>query len=150
MKKLVLFFAIMSSFFAKAQDLKPIKWNYQYNKTTDGPVVVLHSKMDKGWHIFSNKPGGDDLAIPTEITITYLDEKGVKQTVNITDRQANVKPVSHKIEGFGTVSYYENEVSYKINISKYNTTALDVNITYQACNDKMCLPPTDVNFKIKL
>jgi thiol:disulfide interchange protein DsbD len=49
-----------------------------------------------------------------------------------------------------SVSYFENSASFnqKIAILKGNSFKLDMDVTFMACNDEMCLPPTTQEFTI--
>jgi hypothetical protein len=64
--------------------------------------------------------------------------------------QVEGKEISKNMEGVGLVNYYEHEVVFKINVEPYQVHSVTGNISYQLCNDMMCLPPTEVPFNIKL
>jgi Disulphide bond corrector protein DsbC len=134
----------------KAQNASPVKWDYKIEKASYGNELQLHAAIDKGWHIFCNKPGGDDLAIPTTISVVFVNANNQKDTVMLTDRQANQKPTRLNIEGFGVVNYFEKDLVYKTNFDAYPAKQILIHINYQTCNDKMCLPPADVDFKIDI
>jgi hypothetical protein len=46
------------------------------------------------------------------------------------------------MEGFGIVHFFDKNYSYWVPIDK-NVYRVQAKITYQACNDKMCLAPVD-------
>jgi thiol:disulfide interchange protein len=150
MKKIVssILLIIAIAFGSNAQNANPVKWNYTVVKTDNGTELQIHAAIEKGWHIFTAKPGGDDLAIPTEIKVEFVDGKGVKNVVIVGDRQANQKPTKKNIEGMGIVNYFENDLVYKTNYNAFEAQQILIHITYQTCNDQMCLPPTDVDFTI--
>jgi hypothetical protein len=150
----MLFTSLLTFKNAKAQtsDKVPVKWTCNVSKNADNVnTLFVKASIDKGYHIFSGKPGDEDgFLIPTTIEIEIGAAPANVIKIPITDRHANKKPIQAKMEGIGTVNFYEKEVVYSIpfEVVGNNSNAV-VNITYQCCNDKMCLPPVDLSLPIK-
>ncbi|MEP6594717.1 MAG: protein-disulfide reductase DsbD domain-containing protein [Ginsengibacter sp.] len=145
MKKII--FTLTALFFLSAsfaQILNPVKFNYSAVKKGD-KLYEVHIKtlLEPKWHIYSvkNPKGG---AEPT--TIKVKEGKGV----GVIKEKGTLKTVFDK-EFQLTQNYYENTVDF-VQIVKVNSATKNItgNIVYMVCNDKQCLPPKDVEFKIKL
>jgi Disulphide bond corrector protein DsbC len=154
MKKIFTLIAIGFTYFAQAQtaktnseaveELDPVTWKAALDHIDDADYILVTANIEKGWHIFTNNPGGDGFAIPTTIKLVSSTD-----TVNITDRMANVKPTQHNFEGMGLMNFFEGKVVYKILMPSNKERHWKLLITYQCCNDKMCLPPADVEMMVK-
>jgi hypothetical protein len=127
---------------------KPVKWS-TYIKDVDGePNLFIKATVEKGWHYFANIPGGDGLAIPTNIVVSYMDNDQSME-FPVSDAQADNQPKEHNMEGMGKVKYFESDVIYSFPISSLKTRMFTVSIEYQCCNDKMCLPPTSEMLEVR-
>ncbi|MFM2388221.1 MAG: hypothetical protein RL660_2978 [Bacteroidota bacterium] len=139
--------ALLLAQFSQAQDAKDIvKWQAGITnvEADNATFVVLSANIAKGWHIFTSNPGGDGFAIPTSIVLV-----SGKDSIVVNDRMANMKVISKDIEGMGTMNYFEGNLVYKILLTQPLAKGSRLYITYQCCNDKMCLPPTDVVLDVK-
>lgn len=141
---LVLFFA---SFIACAQTPDPVKWQFWAEKESDGQTYTLYAKasINPGWHLFGLHPGGDGLLIPTSLTV-----ENREQYRDVGALMVEGKEVRKQMEGVGMVSYYENEVVFKLSLIPYKPCTAVGFISFQLCNDRMCLPPAEVPFSVKL
>jgi Disulphide bond corrector protein DsbC len=154
MKKIFTLIAIGFTCFAQAQtkkttteaveELDPVTWKAGIDHIDGADYVVVTANIEKGWHIFTNNPGGDGFAIPTSINLVNS-----KDTIKITDRMASVKPTQHNFEGMGVMNFFEGKVVYKALMPSHKERHWRLLITYQCCNDKMCLPPADVDMLLK-
>ncbi len=138
---LIILFFLSASY---AQILNPVKFNYSaVKKSKDLYEVHIKTILEPKWHIYSTKnPKGG--AEPTTIKVTAgksigaVKEVGKLKSVYDKEFQVNQK-------------YFENNVDF-VQVIKLNpgSKKIDGNIVYMVCNDKQCLPPKDVEFKIKL
>ncbi len=127
---------------ANAQLLNPVKFSSQLK--TDGTAegeIIFSGKIDKGWHVYSTDLGNSG---PIEASLTVEKAEGVELV-------GKLKPVGNEISKFDNLfgmklRYFENSVQFvqKIKFTKaqYHISCY---LTYGACNDQNCLPPTDVN-----
>jgi thiol:disulfide interchange protein len=144
MKKL--FFTLIILFFLSAsyaQILNPVKFNYSLVKKGNKLYEVhIKAMIDPKWHLYSvkNPEGG---AIATEIkfndaqTAGSIKEKGALKTIFDKEFKLNQK-------------YFEKNVEFVQKVKLKSDDKVTGTITYMVCNDKQCLPPKDVEFKIKL
>jgi hypothetical protein len=147
MKHILLICLLFLANSLKAQMPSPVKWNFYTEKAKDAEVYTIYAKatIEQGWHVFSPTPGGDGLLIPTQLTFDHP-EKFREINAMIVDG----KEISKNMEGVGLVHYYEHEVVFKVNVEAYEAHTVTGNISFQLCNEMMCLPPTEVPFSIKL
>ena len=129
---------------ANAQLLNPVKFSSQLK--TDGTAegeIIFSGKIDKGWHVYSTNLGNSG---PVEASLTVEKAEGVELV-------GKLNPVGNEISKFDELfgmklRYFENSVQFvqKIKFIKpqYNISCY---LTYGACNDQNCLPPTDVNLE---
>jgi hypothetical protein len=127
-----------------SEELDPVTWKAAQEHADDKDYLVVTANIDKGWHIFTNDPGGDGFAIPTSLQLVSGTD-----TVKITDRMASMKPIQHNFEGMGLMNFFEGKVVYKMLMPEDRKKTWRLYITYQCCNDKMCLPPADIEMDIK-
>ena len=60
-------------------------------------------------------------------------------------------PIKTYDENFGgDVMYFEGRIEFTQEIKVKTPGSVQGMITYMACNDEKCLPPTDVNFEIEI
>jgi thiol:disulfide interchange protein DsbD len=152
MKKILLLAFMAIGLMTSAQNAsnpeKPVQWSANIENFEGEPHLYIRAKVEKGWHFFSANPGGDGLAIPTEIRVTWSNGDGELE-VPVLDAQANLPPVEHEIEGMGKLKYFEGDVVYSFPIAALNTRNFTIDINYQCCNDKMCLPPAIEQLEVR-
>ena len=131
---------------ALAQFQNPVTFSVTQKKVGDDTLeVVFQGTVDAGWHVY-----GTDIADggPTRAELTLETQKGLKP-----DGKLRVTGKLHKAmdEMFGMeVSYMEGTASFVqrfvITEPTYEVSGF---LTYGACNDENCIPPTDVEFSFK-
>ena len=102
--------------------------------------IVFTGKIDKGWHVYSTNLGSDG---PIEATFHTDKMDGVELVGKLTHRG---REISQYDNIFGMkLRYFENSVQFVQNIkfTKPNFK-LDCYLEFGACNDEMCMPPTQV------
>jgi hypothetical protein len=107
-------------------------------------TVTVTFVIDKGWHIYANPVGNKDLAeTQTSVTVAATGKPEVKVTY----------PPGKVIrdEVVGAYRVYEGKVSVQATVvrGKGDTSPLDVSVRFNACDDKGCLPPATLKFKLK-
>ena len=102
--------------------------------------IVFTGKINKGWHVYSTNLGADG-----PIPATFHNDKmdGVELVGKLTPRG---REISQYDNIFGMkLRYFENSVQFvqKIKFTKPNFK-IDCYLEFGACNDEMCMPPTQV------
>lgn len=102
--------------------------------------IVFTGKINKGWHVYSTNLGTDG-PIPATFHTDKMD--GVELVGKLTPRG---REISQYDNIFGMkLRYFENSVQFvqKIKFTKPNFK-IDCYLEFGACNDEMCMPPTQV------
>ena len=145
MKKLIFtLFALATIIGSYAQILNPVTFNYSVvKKGTDMYEVHVKAMLQPKWHIYSvkNPDGG---AIATELKI--IDGK----VVGAVKEKGKLK-TSFEKEFNVNQKYFESSVEFvQLVKTKPGSNKISGSINYMVCNDKQCLPPKEVEFKIKI
>lgn len=103
--------------------------------------VELNAKINYGWHINSIKPN-DEFLIPT--TVSSLNDNFTVEETTFPPAKEFKLPFSDK-----PASVYDGEIKIEAKIKSNKTMAsgiyeVPIELAYQACNDKTCLPPDAV------
>ena len=131
---------------AYAQFHNPVQFSVKQNKLSETEIeVVFTGKVDAGWHVY-----GTDIADggPTRAELTLERQQGVKPKGSL---RATGKVHRAMDDMFGMeVTYMEGTAAFS---QKFTVTAPSYEVagylTYGACNDENCIPPTDVEFSFK-
>lgn len=132
-----------------AQIKDPVKFKYNINSLPNNEYeAVLTATIEKDWHIYS-KDLPPDSGIPTEMKLTS------KEGIDLIGKVLEVgKKHDEFSEAFGAqIVYYSDLVQFKQKFKlKNNAKAANVTaeITYQTCNDRVCLAPNTLEFEQKV
>ena len=144
MKKISSFLIlVMSSLSLLAQMHNPVSMSVTQNKLSDTEFeIVFSGKADAGWHVYSTDiPDGG----PTAATIDFEEQTGVEPVGKLMPK-GQVHTAFDNMFGM-EVSYMEGEVAF---VQKMRITGATYSVkgylTYGACNDENCMPPTSVDF----
>jgi len=121
------------------------KWTFEAKKISGHKYqIIAHLKLEKGWHVYAMKPGGDGTLIPVAIKLD--NNTKVKAVGTFTEKG---KLISETVPGMdGKVNMYKNSVDYIADAEINGPTTITGICSYQTCNDKMCLPPADKKFSL--
>jgi thiol:disulfide interchange protein DsbD len=141
---ITLIFGFSQSF---SQVLKPVKWTFSANKTSDSTAnLYLKASMDKGWHIYSQYIKGEG-PVPTSFTFyknrNYLLVGNVYEPKGIEEYDPNFEM---------TLKFFVNTVTFIQKIKILSTRSFKVKgaLNFMTCDNKQCLPPDDVNFSFNM
>lgn len=147
-RKWFLYVLLFIGTIAIAQIKDPVKFkltvkelgNEQYEAT-------LTAVLESGWHIYS-KDIPEDTGIPTEYVVSGKNIEKIGKFVEVGKKHEEFS------EAFGgKIIYYSNSALFKQKFKlKDKTKPADVvaEITYQTCNDKVCLAPNTLEFSHKI
>src|SRR5262245_55845055 len=104
-------------------------------------IVTVHLDINRGWHVYSNPVGNEDLAAAqTEVKVS-----GKTKPASVKIDYPKGQIIDDKV--LGKYGVYEDKVSIKATVQRADgdTGPLDVSVKFQACNDKgSCLFPATV------
>ena len=125
----------------------PISWEINlYEGANEGEIdVIYHASLDACWHIYSQFLDTDDGPIATAF---YKDEfesiEGVEECTPLIEYDPNFMM---------DLKFFEEEVYWKATLKLANISSPDTlsgSLLYMVCNATMCLPPTDIYYKLAL
>jgi DsbC/DsbD-like thiol-disulfide interchange protein len=108
-------------------------------------VVTITLTIDKGWHLYANPVGNEELT-DNQVLVT-LSSKNKLQDVKVEYPEGKV--VADKT--VGDYKTYKGMVTIKAKVTraKGDTEPLDVAVKIQACDDTTCLAPATVKLTAK-
>ena len=145
---MVLLFAFTATAFSQMGSAKQVNWAFSSKKIADKKFeITLSATINGDFHLYAINAGVEG-PVPTTITfspnplITLLGktaEKGKKIT-------------KYEAAWEGKVNYFEKTVTFTqvINTKTTAKTNLNGKIVFMVCNDEVCLPPSEVPFKIAI
>ena len=136
---------LMLAMTAAAQMVEPVKTSAEMKMLNDTEAELLfHMTIADGWHVYSPKVTGGPIAA------TFNAEKmtGAKTKGALTWRGKEISKYDNMFQQ--EVQYFENSVTF---VQKVQLTGgaydIDCYVEYGACNDQMCLPPSEAPLKAK-
>lgn len=100
-------------------------------------VVRLDVRIERGWHVQASDATNDFVAtrlnIETDLPFTVNYPSAIERQLEFADTALRV---------------FEGEISLTVNFVSPPRGALRATLTYQACDDRACLPPTTKRFVI--
>lgn len=148
MKKFLSVLLLTIITFLSGQIKNPVKFTYSINTLANNEYeAVLSATLENGWHIYS-KDLPPDSGIPTEMKLSGNNIQPIGKTIEVGKKHDEFS------EAFGVqIVYYSNSAQFKQKFklkdpSKPGNAVAE--ITYQTCNDKVCLAPNTLEFEKKI
>jgi thiol:disulfide interchange protein DsbD len=129
---------------AHAQLMNPVHFTSELKKGKGTEAeLVFAARIDRGWHVYATDLGQDG---PIEATLNVVKLSGAE----LVGKLQSVGNVVKKYDAmFGMeLRYFEQTAMFvqKIRFTKPDYD-IDCYLEYGACNDRSCLPPTQVELK---
>ncbi|HEX5270638.1 MAG TPA: protein-disulfide reductase DsbD N-terminal domain-containing protein [Gemmataceae bacterium] len=107
--------------------------------------VTVTVTIDKGWHLYANPVGNDDLA-ENQVVVT-LSSKNKLKDVKVEYPAGK----NHTEKGIGDYKIYEGKLTIKAKVTrnKGDSEPIDVAVKVQACDANTCLLPATVKLTAK-
>ena len=129
---------------AQGQMVNPVHFSSQLKmlKGNEGEIV-FSATIDDGWHVYSTDMGNDG---PISATFNVEKMEGV-ETVGKLQPRGQVTKQYDKMFGM-ELRFFEKKAQFvqKVRFTQSHYL-IDCYLEYGACNDEMCMPPTEVAFK---
>lgn len=133
---------------ANGQILKPVKWTSSVNKISAQEYeLVIKAKIDNHWHLYSQQvPEGGP--IPT--TFYFKDSLKAYQFIGKTQEGKGIESFDNVFQM--DIKYFEKESVFKqkVRILNPNVKTILGMVEFMACDDKSCLPPTEVDLTFNI
>ncbi len=144
MRKCALFvFMSLAALSLQAQIVDPVKVSSTLKTLSDEEVeVVFNATIDRGWHVYST-----DLGDGGPISTTFNADK-----LSGAELDGTLRPQGDEISTYDrlfemNVRYFEKKAQF---VQKLRLTGgaylIEGYLEYGACNDRNCLPPSQVSF----
>ena len=107
-------------------------------------VVTVTLDIEKGWHLYANPVGNDDL--DGAKTIVTVASKVKLQNVKVEYPVGTV----HQDKVIGNYKVYEDRVAIRAHVQRASgdTGPLQVSVKVNACDASKCLPPGEIKLTV--
>ena len=136
--------AVIFSISVRGQMMDPVHFTSQLKMLDNGEAeIIFNATVDPGWHVYSTDMGNDG---PISATFNAVKMDGV-ETVGKLKPRGNVTKQFDKMFDM-ELRFFEHKATFvqKIRFTKPQYT-IDCYLEYGACNDEMCMPPSQVELK---
>ena len=136
--------AVIFSISVRGQMMDPVHFTSQLKMLDNGEAeIIFNATVDPGWHVYSTDLGNDG---PVSATFNAVKMDGV-ETVGKLKPRGNVTKQFDKMFDM-ELRFFEHKATFvqKIRFIKPQYT-IDCFLEYGACNDEMCMPPSQVELK---
>ena len=148
MRNIIVIVAFLFSSLLSAQILEPVKWEFQSEKLSEDEYQLKFiALVDENWAIYSQDIP-EDGPIPTSFE---FDENDAFTLVDNVKESSKNKVTKHDPVFNMTLSKFYNRAEFT-QIVKLSSSNITINgtLNFMTCDDKRCLPPTDVLFEFNI
>lgn len=127
----------------------PVTWTFTSKKLPNGNFEIhMTATMEKGWHLYSQTQPEDAIAMPTTFAVA---SNPLIEVVGKIREEGKLEKF-HDKELDLSANQYSKTVNFvqTVKLRGRTKTNFSGSVEYQTCDDKKCLPPKTVNFKVAL
>lgn len=147
MKKVTLFFALLTICLGQAQILEPVKWSTSVEKVSDTEYkLISKATIESGWHLYSqNVP--EEGPIPT--SFVYDESEGAFKFIDNTSEE-NGQTIDDPVFQM-KIKFFEKSATFiqKVEVLG-DASTVNGFVEFMACDDSKCLPPTEAELIFNL
>lgn len=145
MKKLFVALFALLPLALSAQLLEPIKWNASISQQADTATVTFTAAIEAGWHLYATELPEMDFG-PDVTSVAYTTLTGAEPIGDLILPNVPLEVYDEMFEA--NLKYWEGTaiIVQKFLITDSEAFAIAGNITFQACNDQNCIPPSSFEF----
>ena len=136
--------AVIFSISVRGQMMDPVHFTSQLKMLEgDEAEIIFSATVDPGWHVYSTDMGNDG---PISATFNAVKMDGVETVGKLKPRGNVVKQFDKMFDM--ELRFFERKATFvqKIRFIRPQYT-IDCFLEYGACNDEMCMPPSQVELK---
>jgi len=142
------FLCLIEGGFAQFGSAKQVSWTTSAKKVGDKKYEVrLTATISGNYHLYAQEQTVEG---PPPTVITYLPNPLLKMEGKLVEQG---KKITKWEEAWpGNVNFYEKTVTFiqVINTKTKAKTNLNGKVEFTVCNDQLCLPTSEFNFKIPI
>ncbi len=145
---IVLLISLGSTAFSQMGSAKQVKWTYAAKKLANNKFEIsITATIANTYHLYAIDAGVEG-PIPTKIT--FSPNPLISQQGKIIEKGKRITKVE-EVWG-GKVNFFEKTVTFTqvVNTKTAAKTNLNGKVEFMVCNDEVCLPPSEVPFKIAI
>ncbi len=126
----------------------PVKWTYTTKKISDSEYdLIFTATMEPHWTIYSQFTE-ENGPVPTYFEFTKGDHY---QTIGKVKEHGKKKEGKDPMFGVNVIKYVKSPVTFTQRVKVTDPSKpITGYVSFMSCNDKMCLPPKDVDFSFSL
>ncbi|HRP57490.1 protein-disulfide reductase DsbD domain-containing protein [Agriterribacter sp.] len=151
MKKTILFTVLIflaSAIAAQDGSARMVDWNFSSKKVAaDTYEIRFTADINGKYHMYAQNVGVEG-PVATSFTFT----RNPLIVLNGKVKEIGKMVSKHEAVWDGDVNYYENKVEFVqlVKLKKNIKTNVGGSVEFMVCDDKECLPPAEVPFKINI
>jgi thiol:disulfide interchange protein len=137
---------LLFALFVTAQN--PVRWTYEAKclPTAGEYELIFKASIQEGWNIYSQYPESDEGPLPT----VFEFEKGAYTKIGKCEESGEKKTVFEPLFNTNVTKFKHNAIfTQKVKVTDASKPIVGY-LSTQACDDKSCLPPKDVDFAFRL
>ena len=120
-----------------------VEWDVNYSK--ENSQIEIIATIAEGWHLYSQYIDNEIGPIPTSFTYEVSDSYTL---VGETVEPESIKEYDPNFEG--DLNFFKDRVVFIQEVKANKETEVSGVVTFMICNDTMCMPPEDLEFKITI
>ena len=137
------------TFHARGQETapQPVQWSAKFASSAGalhpGAKVTLNltANIESGWHVYAVSQPPDSPVIATDISVPAGQSLALSGDVGVPQPISRMDPTIGK-----QTDFYENSAAFTLPLkvekkARPGKHSFEVDVRFQACSDRMCLPP---------
>lgn len=145
---MLLVVVLSSTAFSQMGSAKQVKWAFTSKKIGDKKYEIrMTAAINGDFHMYAINAGVEG---PVPTTITYSPNPLL--TIQGKPTEQGKKITKYESAWDGKVNFFEKTVTFiqVVNTKTAANTNLNGKVAFMVCNDEVCLPPSEVPFKIAI
>lgn len=128
--------------------LEPVKWTFSSEETEEEGIYELTfiATLDKGWKLYSQHTDPNDGPLPT--TFEFESADGYELLGEVEEKTPTKAAPDPLFDGVTVVKFTESPVVFTQKVK--GDGPISGYLSFMACDNKECLPPTNVDFSFAL
>jgi len=139
----LLLLVFSGTLFGQIQD--PIDWSFSWNELENGTYeLVSTATIEEGWKIYSQYLESDDG--PVRTSFWYDDESGF-EAIGKNEESGDIEKGFDDLFGMNVIAIKKKATfTQRIRLKEGFSGPITGYVEFMACNDEMCLPPSEEMF----
>ena len=137
--------------FSFSQILDPVKWTFKVEQSTpEEATLLLIAKIDTHWHLYSQDvPQGGPNGAPIPTSFSFTKSQNYERIGKVQEQ----KPILENDPNFDMIlKFFADKAVFKqkIKVLSQKDFVIKGLLNFMCCDDKQCLPPSDVEFEFAI